>query len=152
MQAQRASSGELVVDTSVVVKFFVTEPDSHNADTLLESFREGAVRLIAVDFLFPEFANALWQKTRRGELPALEAEGKVADLRSWPLEIIPVRAILLEAFRLACYYGHAVYDSAFLALAESRGIPLITADRSFYHKIRRRSPNAVLLRDWSPNA
>ena len=138
---------ELVVDTSVFVKFFTREPDSLQADALLEGFRQGAVRFVAVDFLFVEFANVLWHKTSRGELTEAEAEEKIQDLLTWHMEIVPVRSVLLATFRTACRHAHAAYDAAFLALAESRGIRFITADEKFYEKARRHSPAPVLLSD-----
>ena len=139
----------MVVDTSVVVKLLVDEPDSDKADALYSSLILGTVSLLAPDLVFVESVNALWVKTRRGELAEGEAEEKIGRLKRLCalMEIVPVESIALEAFRNACRYSHAVYDTAFLALAESRGIRFITADEKFYEKARRHSPAPVLLSD-----
>ena len=67
MSGQRLGS-EAVVDASVVVKFLIQESDSDKADALFERFLDGKFRLLASDFLFIEFLNVLWFKTRQKEL------------------------------------------------------------------------------------
>jgi predicted nucleic acid-binding protein len=52
----------LVVDASVVIKWFVPEPGSAAARQLLGQDHE----FYAPDFLFAETANVLWKKFRRG--------------------------------------------------------------------------------------
>jgi predicted nucleic acid-binding protein len=87
---------ELVVDTDVVVKFFIDESDSDKADILLEGALLGKIGLVALDFLFIEFVNVLWIKTRRGELTETEAREKITQLiaLSSLMEIVPSRGIL----------------------------------------------------------
>ncbi|HYM11589.1 MAG TPA: type II toxin-antitoxin system VapC family toxin [Bryobacterales bacterium] len=149
MHEQELPFDELVVDTSVVVKFLVEEPDSDNAEALHRSFVLGAVKLVAPDFLFIEAANALWVMSLRGQLTEIEAQSKITALVSISrhMKVVPAAALVHEAFRTACRYAHAPYDTAFLALAESRRIPLVTADKRFYNKVRVHSSSAVLLRD-----
>ena len=67
MSGQRLGS-VAVVDASVVVKFRIQESDSDKADALFERFFDGKFRLLASDFLFIEFLNVLWFKTRQKEL------------------------------------------------------------------------------------
>jgi len=140
---------EAVVDTSVVVKFFVTEQDSEKAAVLLQACLSDALRLVTLDFLFMEFISALWSKTRQRELTVEEARARITGIQrlAAAMEIVPGNEILLESFKAACDYGHPVCDAAFLALADKRAIPLVTADSKFYNKIRRSFPRAVLLSD-----
>jgi predicted nucleic acid-binding protein len=143
---------ELVVDTSVVVKFFVEEEGSDEADELLARFIAGELRLVALDFLFIEFANVMWTKTRLRELTSQEAEEKIRRLLelSSLMDVVPSAGILLQAFGNALKYDLAVYDSALVALATCRGLQFVTADIKLYRKVKRRSPAALLLTDWRP--
>ena len=143
---------EAVIDTNVVVKFFVEELGSDKAHGLLQRAILGKLRLIALDFLFIEFVNVIWTKTYRGELTETEAIEKIGQLiaLSSIMEIIPSRAILLECFQVARDYDQAAYDAAFLALAEGRSTSFVTADEKFYRKICLRSKAAILLADWQP--
>ena len=142
------SGHAIVVDTSVIVKFLVKEPDSANANALFERMRSGAVKLIAPDFVFIELTNTLWRKTRQGELAETEAKEKLSEFLAIApsLEVVAVAAFLPETLRLALLYAHAAYDAAFLALAESRGVRFVTADQKFYSKVRRYA-QVLLLRD-----
>jgi predicted nucleic acid-binding protein len=142
---------ELAVDTGVVVKFFVEEEDSDKADELLEDVLLGNLRLVALDFLFIEFANIMWMKNRLGELNAAQAEEKISQLLSLSalIEIVPVASVLVESLRIAVKHGLAAYDSALIALAENRGLRFITADGKLYRKIRVSSKAALSLSNWS---
>ena len=64
---------KIVIDTNVVVKFFVQETDSIDAKGLLEKVLSAEVELAAPDFMLIEFANVLWLKVARGELDDDEA-------------------------------------------------------------------------------
>ena len=140
--------GDFVVDTNVVVKFFIDESDSQKAAALLESFRSGSAHLITLDLLFMEFANVLWLKTVKGHLTRQQAEGKLARLAvlSSLMEVVPATAVLFESFQASCQLAHPAYGTAFLVLAESRAIPLITADEKFYKKVQPRYGQVLLLR------
>jgi hypothetical protein len=50
-----------VVDASVVLKWFLPEPDSAAADFLLEKFLNDEVELLAPDLMLVEAASALWK-------------------------------------------------------------------------------------------
>ncbi len=141
---------KIVIDTNVVVKFFVQETDSIDAKGLLEKVLSAEVELAAPDFMLIAFANVLWLKVARGELDDDEAEQIIAQFLSLMelVEIIPARRILVDAFRTARLHDHSAYDAAFLALAEGYGISLVTADRKFYQETRSLSSRLVLLRDW----
>ncbi|HKS23197.1 MAG TPA: type II toxin-antitoxin system VapC family toxin [Thermoanaerobaculia bacterium] len=54
----------LVVDASVVVKWFIAEPNSEAALRLLDVEK----KFLAPDHLFAETTNAVWKKVRRGEI------------------------------------------------------------------------------------
>ena len=52
----------LVVDTSVVLKWYVDEPESERAEALVGG------DLVAPDWMLAEVANALWKKIVKGEI------------------------------------------------------------------------------------
>ena len=140
---------ELVVDTSVVVKFYLREPDSEKADVLWERFGRRDLCLVILDLVFPELVNIFWVKAAQGELLEEEANHRIGHFlrASRHMEIVSVRSILRETFQLALVLGHAAYDAAFLAAAELRDIQLVTADEKFYRKALRITDRVVLLRD-----
>lgn len=54
----------VVVDSSIAIKWFVTEPYSTEAHHVLTAYQDGNIRLLAPDLLYAEFGNILWKKCR----------------------------------------------------------------------------------------
>jgi predicted nucleic acid-binding protein len=118
----------LVVDASVVVKWFLPEVRAESALRLAASDRA----FLAPELLGAEFANALWKKRLRGEVEGTAAAGILEHFRRVAIETFALMPLLPSAFAIASAAGHSVYDCLYLALAEREDCPLVTADRRFY--------------------
>jgi predicted nucleic acid-binding protein len=142
----------LVLDTNVVVKLFIEEPDDKEQikALLLATLRQ--IRPVVLDFLLVEFTNTVWLKLRSKDLTAAEAETALTDLETWSyeVEVVPFLDVMRPALQAARRYNHAVYDMAFVMLAEQREAPFLTADRRLYLKVRDDYDNAFLLQSMSP--
>ena len=55
-----------VVDSSVVAKWIITEPDSSQAQRLVSEVALKGERLIVLDLAFVEVTNAIWKLHHRG--------------------------------------------------------------------------------------
>jgi predicted nucleic acid-binding protein len=120
----------LVVDASVAIKWVVQEPGSDAALAL----RRG--RLLAPDLLIPECANILWKKTRLGEHTKAEALVAARLLEHADIELAPMRPLLQRATELSITLGHPAYDCFYLALAEARSCPVVTADERLRKRVQ----------------
>jgi predicted nucleic acid-binding protein len=118
----------IVVDASVVVKWFIPEIHSTPAARLLDS----DVVLYVPDLISPEFGNILWKKVRRNEIGREDAEEILRAFSRLPFEIRPSAALLPAAFELAVTFDRTVYDSLYLALAVAEDCAFITADAKFH--------------------
>lgn len=110
-----------VVDTSVVLKWYVQENDSALARALIG--RE----LAAPNIILIELANALWKKLRKGEIGISQANGGLSHLRE-SVKLLPSTVLVEEALGLGVQLLHPIYDCVFLVLARELGVPLITSD------------------------
>jgi predicted nucleic acid-binding protein len=128
-----------VVDASVAVQWFARESGSEVAAMLLE----GDQPLVAPEIMPLEVANALWKKTRRGDVPAGDLQPAVTRLLASDITLVPTVSLLERAVRLAVEIGHPVYDCVYLVLADARGAPLATSDERL-----RASARARGLRVW----
>jgi predicted nucleic acid-binding protein len=122
----------LVIDASVAVKWFLTEDRSHEARDLAT---EGG--LIAPTTILLEVYNALSIAVRRER--AIPQTLKVAQetLLTAGWELVDITPYFSRAATLSRHLGHAIFDCAYLALAEDRGVPLVTADDRLFAAGRR---------------
>jgi predicted nucleic acid-binding protein len=111
-----------VVDTSVVVKWFVAEEGQDKAERLI------GTPLIAPDLIMAEVSNAVWKKWRKGEMAAEQARVAQAMVSSF-VEMVPSRPFAEAALAIAIELEHAVYDCFYLALCEASERRMITADQ-----------------------
>ena len=65
---------KIVVDSSIVIKWFVAEPLSDAARRVLDGYQSGALTLIAPDLLAAEIGNIVWKKYRFQGLVKADAE------------------------------------------------------------------------------
>ncbi len=122
----------LVVDASVVVKWFVPEVHAGAARGLL---REGFA-LSSPDLLRAEVGNVMWKKWRRDEVSAETVGGILRDLEVLALSIETSEPLMGTAWEVARRYDRSFYDGLYVALAERAGCPLVTADRRLYDALR----------------
>ena len=122
----------IVVDASVVIKWFVPEAGSDAASRLLAS----EDRLEAPDLLFAEIANAIWKKVLRGQLTRAEGQSLVSDIEEIAVGTTPCRALANDAHAIALITSRSVYDSMYVALALRLDTRVITADERFYRALQ----------------
>ncbi len=122
---------KLTVDASVVVKWFVQEPFFEEARLLLAH----RLTLHAPDMVLAEFANTIWKKARRNEIPDTRPYlGEVQSLDEI-VSLYPINALIVRATEVARELDHPVYDCLYLACAEATESVLVTADHKFAKKV-----------------
>ncbi len=120
----------MIVDASVAFKWVVEEPGSEDAIGWI-----GRQELIAPTLVHAEVGNALWKRVRRKEIADDGEIGeRLADLARY-LRTVDETPFLARALRFAVDLQHPIYDCIYLALAESMGDELLTADRRFLQAV-----------------
>jgi predicted nucleic acid-binding protein len=120
----------LVIDASIALKWVVEEEGTPQALALRRR-----ARLIAPELLVAECANVLWKKVQRGELSPQEALLAARLLQAAEVELLPTRALLEPATRLAIELDHPAYDCLYLALALQNDCRLVTSDERFLRRL-----------------
>lgn len=118
-----------VIDANVAIKWYVPEVLAQRAVYLLREATDGGVALFAPDLIWAELGNVLWKKLQRNELDAeiiRQILGAVAV--AFPVETVPCSLLLAAAFEIASAFNRTVYDSLYIALAQSMQATFITAD------------------------
>lgn len=122
-------SGYVVVDTSLACKWLVKEIHTAEANALGRVWNSQGTRIAAPYPLPVEVANVLHRKVRRGALTLPAAAQRMESLLSLGLELYHPTRLYSRALELASELRQgAAYDAHFLALAETLGCELWTAD------------------------
>lgn len=120
----------LCVDASVGVKWLLRDEEQHpQALDLLSRYASGEVHLVVPDLFLHELSNALLTAVRRERVTAEAALEALQEIQNLRLETVSAAPLLESCLSLALQHGLSIYDAAYLAVAESRGIPLATTDR-----------------------
>jgi predicted nucleic acid-binding protein len=135
----------IVLDASVTVKWFASEPGSAAARSLVHSDEE----LVAPEFTQVEVASALVKKAISQQLTLEEAREALTlwfeAINDGDIVLLPDADCLAAASALALELAHPLADCLYLAVAERLGVALITADRAFARRAQRRSALVQLL-------
>ena len=141
-------NGLVVVDASVVVKWLIKEEDSRIAVFALKSWTNRGTRICAPYFMLAEVTNALHRQVRKGSLSLDVALGLLDYVLTLEIELHETSRIHHRALELASHLDQgAAYDSHYLALAESLGCDLWTADQRLHRTAGPLSPNVHWLGD-----
>ena len=135
----------IVLDASVTVKWFASEPGSAAARSLVHTSEE----LVAPELVQVEVASALVKKAIREELSPEEAHEAMTlwfeAISDGDILLLPDADYLVAASELALHLRHPLPDCLYLAVAERLGVTLMTADQAFARRAQRRSPLVQLL-------
>lgn len=125
---------ELVIDASIVAKWFLEEEKRNQAELLRKNHLKKKIKLAAPVLLFFELANLLI--TKKTVSPAKAKEGLAALLK------MEIGFFLFEEDDLRFWMEQArkrkisAYDASYIALAKRLNCEFITADKKLYEKTR----------------
>ena len=125
-----------VLDSSVAVKWALTEPDSDRARRLRGEYRLGQHQLIAPDWFILEVMNILGKAAARKTITTVEAiQGLKLIFQDAPA-FHPSLPLADRAFELALQHRRAVYDCLYLELALKEKCQLMTADEALVRQLQ----------------
>lgn len=121
-----------VLDASVAAKWFLPPEQEALGEKASDLFKEqtaGRLRFIVPELFWTEMGNVLWKAARVNRMSRSAAERAFASLLKLQFPTLSsTTEVLDKAFRIALRFERTFYDSVYLALAETSGWPLITAD------------------------
>ena len=123
----------IILDASVIVKWFVQEQYTKNALKIKEDYTKGIVDVWSTQLMPFEVLNALRYNQEFGQ----EEIEKVANsLSKFRIALHPILDELANlSVRDALKYGLTVYDSSYLALSKVSDKQLYTADEKMVAKV-----------------
>ena len=123
----------VVVDASVAFKWLVEEENSDKATALTRLWDDEGTQPVAPRIMPFEVANVLHRRVVRGDIGLEVAQGLMQDLITLGVVLHETPSLHRRALELASQLKQgAVYDAHYLALAESLGCEMWTADQRLY--------------------
>ncbi|MHA2156845.1 MAG: type II toxin-antitoxin system VapC family toxin [Candidatus Hodarchaeales archaeon] len=124
---------QIVVDASIVVKWFIREKFSELALKVRDSFVDGQFRLISSSLLHYEVLNAL--KYSKLFLDS-ELELAATSLENYGIILVPLNGTYTQTVvKLAETYDLSIYDAAYIGLADILDVQAYSADRKLVNKV-----------------
>lgn len=123
----------VVLDTSVVAKWFLEEEGSDKATKIREEFLNGDTQIVICDLTLYELGNLLKFK---GFSPS-EINSALGSLFDLGVDIVaPTKSMLGVAAKIAEKCDLTFYDASFIALAQELQFKLKTADKKISEKTK----------------
>ena len=124
----------IVLDASVVVKWFSEEEYTDKALEIRERIRMGGERVVVPDLLLYELANALKYNP---SFDAHDVSDALTSIFDMDVDIVtPIPELINSAVTLAFEHNITVYDAFYLALAKEIEFTFITADGRLYKRVK----------------
>lgn len=146
-------SSIVVVDTSIVIKWVLNEPDSAMALALLTKWSSNGTAIHAPALLIYELTNALYQHMRKNDETLDEAKQALVDAFLIDLELDSSLDIALSMRAMEFAHQHklpATYDPHYLALAERENCEYWTADKRLWNAVKGKLHWVRWLGDYQP--
>jgi len=143
---ERQKKKIVVLDASVVVKWYVAEEFTNTALKIRDDYSKGIIDIWSTELLPFEVLNALRYNSELGR-DQIRKAGQ--SLSKFKLALHPILDGLLElSLENATKYGLTVYDSSYMALSQAFDKKLYTADEKMLSKISDKE-HVIHLKDYS---
>ena len=134
---------QIVIDASVVVKWFIEEKDSEKAITVRDEFIEGKIDLMSPNLLHYEVLNALKysKKFNNDELK----EAAISITNYGIIQVALREEYAQKVIKIATENDISIYDAAYVGLAEVLNTEIYTADKKLREKLKEEYHEKVVL-------
>ena len=136
---------EIIIDASVVVKWFIEENDSDKALFIRDKFIDGKVKLYVPTLLYFEVLNAL-KYSQLFKPSELDDAGE--SLENYGFKVITIKnEIRKHMINVAVDYDLSIYDASYLGLSIGLEKMFCTADEKIIKKLPPKlKKNVVILK------
>jgi predicted nucleic acid-binding protein len=132
-------SSQICVDSGILLKLVLQEPDSHLAEALWQRWVNEGVQPVAPQLFSFEVTAVIRKLTYRGILEATLAEKALKAALAFDVSLQTFDGIHERAWQLAAEFDRpTAYDTHYLALAENLDCAFWTADQKLFNAVNQK--------------
>ncbi|MCF2139244.1 MAG: type II toxin-antitoxin system VapC family toxin [Candidatus Lokiarchaeota archaeon] len=138
----------IIVDASVIVKWFIDENNSDKAEKIKEQFVNEEINIIIPSLLYYEVLNAL-KYSKLFNVRELNLVGE--SLENYGFDVFAIKDEIREKMvEISLNFDVSIYDASYIALADKFNTQMVTADEKFSKKLPKNLKHLILaLKDYS---
>ena len=137
---------QIAVDASFVLKIFLPENKSDQAEKLWKAWVEDHVEIVAPTLITFETSSVIRNKVFRDMLSEREGGEMISLLKQLDISLIFTEELLDIAWEIGNILNtSSLYDCFYLALPKLLRIPLWTADKKLFQSAKKEFPFINLL-------
>ena len=127
-----------VLDASVILKWYlIDETYGQKALDLLHKFITRELTILSPSLLEYEVINRLIIAQKRGRITEEKILTAIEGFFDLQIDLKDLSHFHQQSLKYCRVYNRSLYDASYLALAETEGIPLITADEGLYNAVKK---------------
>ena len=132
----------VILDASVVVKWFTQESDSDKAIEYLKSFQKNEITILVPSLLFYELGNTILKKGGSEKMiGAIQQKLQNLQLEIRDIGLDWLKSIYQNSFE----YSITFYDAAYVTLMQNKNCTFVTADKKLFEKTKKKFAGVTLL-------
>lgn len=128
---------ELVIDASVVLKWYLTDEEwGEKSISILEQHVAGDVALLAPTILPYEVLNALLVAERMGRTAENVTEEAFRGFVELEINFLDPFVDYPDILLLARSFRRSIYDASYMSLARKKNVNFVTGDKRLYNAVK----------------
>lgn len=128
----------IVIDSGVLLKAYFSDEEGHReAQNLISDYAKGNITFHAPALIAYEIINACLVASRMARFPKKMAKELMNEMLGIELIKEDIEPLKDRIFDISTKYSTSAYDGAYIAVAESRHIPFLTADKKLFNNLKR---------------
>ena len=129
---------QIVIDASVVLKWYLVDEEySQKALGLLDKYISTKLGILAPSLLKYEVINGLIIAKKRGGIQENKILTALDGFISLEIKLINISLFYPKVLHYCKLFYRSAYDASYLALADEKNTPLVTADKSLYNAVKK---------------
>ncbi len=127
----------IVIDSGVLLKAYFSDEEGHTeAQSLISDYARGNITFYAPTLITYEIINACLVASRMARFPKKRAKELMNEMLG--IEIIreDIEPLKDRIFDISTSHSRSAYDGAYIAVAELRRIPFLTADKKLFNSLK----------------